>query len=213
MLKKLIQGVIVSTLVLILPVMGNTAILQAPHLWILMVFGILASVLQPDYNPLTIAAASQDRGTGSQIIWSVYATQLAAVLECAYLRYPQSIAWDKAATAALVIMAMGLALRTWSVATLGGVFTMHISIREDHAVIRSGPYRIIRHPSYLGAFMLYLSSTVFLHAWISAAATLSLLLLAFMRRIRREEEVLIEEFGEAYRSYRSDVRMVLPGVW
>ncbi len=213
MIKRLIYGIIISSLVLILPVLGNTGILRAPHVWILLVFGVLASVFQPVYNPLTITVKPKDKGTGAQIIWSVYVTQLAAILESAYLRYPRSVEWDLVTTVALAIMILGLSLRTWAVSTLGNLFTMHISLQADHAIIRKGPYSIMRHPSYLGAFMLYMFTTVFLHAWIAAIAAMILLPIAFGRRIHHEEEVLNEEFGQEYKSYCSEVKKLIPGIW
>ena len=51
---------------------------------------------------------------GAHIIWSVYLTQLAAIIEATYFRYPQSTRWDFIAVAALVFVALGLAIRTWS---------------------------------------------------------------------------------------------------
>ncbi len=212
-LKRLILGVIISAMLVILPVLGNIDILRAPHLWILMAIGIVSSILQPGYNPFTIALSAGDSGTGAQIIWSVYATQLAAILEAAYLRYPRSVEWDAISVIALVIAALGLALRTWAVFSLGNFFTMHISVEKGHRIIRSGPYAVIRHPSYLGAFLMYVFTTVFLHSWFSAGVAAIILPFAFVRRILREENVLKEAFGAEYESYRTSVKMILPCVW
>lgn len=213
MVKRLIQGTLISSMVVILPVLGNAEMLRFPQVWVLVAIGVLASVLQPGYGALTIVSKPRDGGTGAQIVWSVYVTQLAAILEAAYLRYPRSIEWDLVATIALIAMVLGLSLRTWAVVTLGGLFTMHISIQRDHAIISEGPYRIVRHPSYLGAFVLYTSTTVFLHAWLSAAAAVVALSFAFLRRMHREEQVLKEELGASYESYCAEVRKILPGLW
>lgn len=212
-IKRLLQGLVISFSVVILPTAGNVRVLSGPSLWILFAFGILASALQPGYNPFTIGARAGDRGTGSQIIWSVYVVQLTAVLECVYLRYPQSVGWDWVAMAALVAMVLGLALRTWAVLTLGAFFTMHLSIHEEHSVVQTGPYRICRHPSYLGAFVMYVASAVFLHAWIAALAGLVILPLAFLRRIRWEEALLKDALGAPYELYCTRVKRFLPGIW
>jgi len=213
MAKRLLQGMVISILVIILPALGNTEILRAPQILILLIFGVLATVLQPEYNPFTMSAKPRDRGTGAQIIWSVYITQLATILEAAYLRFPRSVQWDIVATIALVSMTGGLSLRTWAVFALGNLFTMHISIQKDHSVIRKGPYKLVRHPSYLGAFILYLSAAAFLHAWLSVVAATAILPFAFLRRIHYEEELLKEKLGEEYESYRSEVKKILPGIW
>jgi protein-S-isoprenylcysteine O-methyltransferase len=213
MIKRLFLGIVISAVVVIAPVLGNIEILGAPQLWILLAFGVLASIFQPGYNPVTIAAKEADGGTGAQIIWSVYITQLAAILESAYVRYPRSVEWDLVATIALVAMACGLALRSWAVLTLGELFTMHIAVQDGHAVIRTGPYRIVRHPSYLGAFIMYLATTLFLHAWIAAVLAAAVLPLAFVRRIHHEEKMLKRELGPAYESYCADVKKLIPGLW
>jgi len=90
---------------------------------------------------------------------------------------------------------------------------MHISIQRDHVIIRDGPYKFVRHPSYLGAFVLYTSTTLFLHAWFSAAAAVVILSFAFMRRMHREEQVLKREFGAGYESYCAEVHKMVPGLW
>lgn len=213
MTKRLMTGFVLSFLIFIGPVLWNIQALRAPNLWILFAFGIVASLCQPGYNPFTILAQPGDRGTGAQIIGSVYLTQLGAVLECVYVRYPGSLQWDATATIALGTMIVGLALRTWAVLTLGRFFTMHMTLQNDQPVIRDGPYRWVRHPSYLGASIMYTSTTAFLHAWIAGAATVIILPMAFTRRMRFEEELLLQRFGQEYESYRRDVWKVLPGIW
>ena len=213
MLKRLLLGSIVSCLVVILPVVGNIDILRAPHMWILIVLGVLASILQPSYNPFTITAKPKDKGTGAQIIWSVYLTQLVAILEATYLRYPASVQWNHITTVALIVAICGLALRTWAVLLLGPLFTMHIDIQQDHKVVTTGPYRIVRHPSYLGAFIMYVATIVFLQAWFSAIAACAILPPAFFRRMHYEEELLATELGQDYKDYARNVRKFIPWLW
>ncbi len=213
MIKRLILGIVISFLVVILPVLGKTEILRAPHMWILILLGILASIFQPSYNPFTITAKPKDKGTGAQIIWSVYLTQLAAILEATYLRYPHSVQWDLTASIAIGAAVLGLALRTWAVLTLGSLFTMHIDIQKDHSIVTKGPFRIVRHPSYLGAFIMYVATIIFLHAWFSLIVAALVLPFAFLRRIHYEEELLEGGFGEEYEAYRRRVKRFLPGIW
>jgi protein-S-isoprenylcysteine O-methyltransferase len=211
--KRLLVGLCVSSSIAILPALGNAPFLAYPHLWVVLAAGVLASALQPTYNPFRVGLASRDRWTGAQIIWSVYVAQLAAVVEAVYVRYPASAAWDATTTVAFAGMVVGLAIRTWAVYTLGAYFTLHMSIEEEHRVIRTGPYAFARHPSYAGALILFVSTAVFLHAYASAAMTAALLVFAFVRRVHYEEEMLRSEFGSAYDSYCADVKRFVPGVW
>ncbi|MFA5187481.1 MAG: isoprenylcysteine carboxylmethyltransferase family protein [Patescibacteria group bacterium] len=211
--KRLALGIIISSIVVILPVAGNAAMFFSLHLWIVLTIGILASVFQPSYNPFTIASRIGDKGTGAQIIWSVYLTQLAAMLEAAYLRYPRSVEWDSVAVVALAVALFGLFARTWAVFVLGDFFTMHIAVGENHGIVRAGPYAVIRHPSYLGAVLLYWALPVFLHAWLAAVAAAIILPFAFVRRIHVEETTLMEKFGAEYKSYCAKTWKILPGIW
>lgn len=213
MIKRLFQGIIISILVVILPALGNVDILRAPHIWILILLGILASIFQPSYNPFTIMFKPRDKWTGAQIIWSVYLTQLAAIIEASYLRYPASIQWDLVAYIAVGAAILGLWFRTWAVLALGNMFTMHIDVQEGHSIVHKGPYRIIRHPSYLGAFIMYITTIVFLHAWFSLILALLILPFAFLRRIHYEEGLLREEVGEEYKEYCTRVKRFIPGIW
>lgn len=213
MTRKIIKGIIVSSSITVLPVLGNIQMFYSPHIWIVFTLGLLASIFQPDYSVMKDKSKARDKGTEIQIIWSVYITQLFAVLEATYLRFPDSVKWDIFTTVSFVVMILGLALRTWSVYTLGNYFTMHLSIQKGHKIIRSGPYKYFRHPSYVGAFLTYIGTSVFLHAWFSLILAAIILPIAWVRRIHHEEELLIEKFGEEYKSYCKSVKRAIPGLW
>lgn len=213
MIRKIIKAIIVSLTITVIPVLGNINMFYSPQIWILFTIGILASILQPSYNIVKDKTKSKDKGTEIQIIWSVYITQLFAVLEATYFRFPESVKWDTFTTISLVVMILGLALRTWAIYTLGSYFTMHLSIQKEHKIIRNGPYKYIRHPSYVGAFLTYLGTTIFLHAWFALIAAAVILPIAWLRRMHYEEKLLIEEFGEEYKSYCRSVKRVIPGLW
>lgn len=213
MAKRLIKAMIISVIVCVLPVLGNLQILLTPQMALLYVIAVIASVLQPDYHIMRDKTNSKDKGTEVQIIWSVIITQTAALIEAAYFRYPESIHWDMVTTVSLAFILLGLAIRTWAVYTLGKFFTMQIDLQSEHQVIRSGPYRFVRHPSYAGAFFLYIGTIVFMHSWASLVLALIVLPLAWMRRIEVEEKMLLNGLGEAYLEYSRSVKRIIPGVW
>jgi len=213
MIKKFIKSIIVSSAITVLPVLGNIEMFYSPQIWILFTMGVLASIFQSDYNIVKDKSKSKDYGTEIQIIWSVYITQLLAVIEATYFRFPESVKWDIFASVVFVVMILGLALRTWAIYTLGNYFTMHLSIQKEHEIIRRGPYKYFRHPSYVGAFLTYLGVPILLHAWFSLIAAAIILPIAWLRRIHYEEKLLIEEFGEEYKSYCKSVKRAIPGLW
>lgn len=187
--------------------------LATPQVWLLFAVGVAASIFQPRYNPFGSSPDTKDRGTACQIIWSVYVTQAAVLVEAAYFRYPASIRWDWIAAAALVLMVSGLGIRTWGVMTLGEYFTWHITVETKQTLVRSGPYRFVRHPGYLGALLTYGSTAAFFHAWTTLVPALVILLSAFLRRIHYEERELRKVLGDDYASYCHAVRRFIPGIW
>lgn len=213
MTKKFIQGLLASSLIVYVPVMWNTEMLRVPHLWIMAIIGVLASLFQPEYNPFKSSPNTEDKGTANQIIWSIYFTQLSVLIEAAYFRYPASISWTMLTTFALTLMVSGLAIRTWAVFTLGRYFTWHIVTQEDQTIIKTGPYAFARHPGYFGAFLTYASTALFLKAWVSFILSLIVLLFAFLRRIHYEEQKLKSDMGSQYESYRNSVKKFIPGIW
>ncbi|MFC1554137.1 methyltransferase family protein [candidate division KSB1 bacterium] len=213
MIRKFIQGLSVSSLIVIVPVLGNVAMLKAPHLWIMIVIGVLASLFQPQYNPFKKSPNNKDKGTANQIIWSIYITQLCVLTEAAYFRYPGSVSWSLLTTIALILMIVGLTIRSWGVFTLGKYFTWHISTQENQTIIKTGPYAFVRHPGYFGAFLTYVCTALFLNTWISLVLSLILLPFAFLRRIYYEEKELKLNLGNQYESYCSNVKKFIPGIW
>src|SRR5215211_4563230 len=105
--------------------------------------------------------------------------------------------WPVALGAAVV--ALGLALRTWAVRELGRFFKFTVVVQADHQVVDTGPYRLIRHPSYTGLLMAELGLGIALGTWLSIPACLAPPLIAFAIRIRHEERVLASELGDPYR--------------
>ena len=213
MKKKLIQCLIVPLTIVIIPALGNMSILAAPQLWILLCIGLISSIVQPKYHVIREKSNVIDKGTEVQIIWSVYITQFFAIIEATYMRYPDSVKWDMISTVTLLVMIFGFILRAWAVHALGKYFTMHLSILDDHKLIQNGPYKYIRHPAYASAFMTYVGTTVFLHAWYSFMLALIVLPAAWIRRIYVEEDLLFSRFGDRYTFFCMSVKRAIPHVW
>lgn len=210
MIRKLLVGALISVIVVIVPTVGRPEAMLAPKLWLLVILGALAGMLQPAFNPFERPATPEDRGTALQILWSILLVQLVAVVEAVYFRYPESPEWGWVDVAALVLMVLGLGLRTWGVITLGRYFTWHVTVQSDQKVIRNGPYRFLRHPGYAGGLLSYFLAPIFLHAWIAAVLAAILLPLAFLRRIRYEEALMRANFGKDYEEYQREVGALFP---
>jgi protein-S-isoprenylcysteine O-methyltransferase len=113
----------------------------------------------------------------------------------------------------LVVMALGMALRAWSVRTLGRFFTVTVTVADDHALVDTGPYALVRHPSYTGMLVTCLGLGIALDSWLSVASTLILPTIGVLRRITHEEQALSTQLGPQYKSYATRTQRLIPKVW
>ena len=115
--------------------------------------------------------------------------------------------------AGLGVLAAGVALRVWAIVTLGRLFKFVVVIQDGHRVVASGPYRVLRHPSYTGALVGFLGVGIALDSWLSVLALVLIPLLAILVRIRVEEAELARALGQEYRAYARRTRRLVPGLW
>ena len=106
----------------------------------------------------------------------------------------------------------GWALRLWAVLTLRHRYTSTLLIQTDHTIERSGPYRWVRHPGYLGSLLCLNGIALASGNWVTFVASLAATLIAYSYRIRVEDAMLIETFGESYAEYRRQVGALLPAL-
>ena len=113
----------------------------------------------------------------------------------------------------LTVLVAGVALRAWAILTLGRLFKFVVVIQEDHRLVATGPYRLLRHPSYTSALVAFLGVGIALDNWLSMLILVALPLAAILVRIRAEEAELGTALGQEYRSYASHTRRLVPGLW
>lgn len=113
----------------------------------------------------------------------------------------------------LIIMWGGIAFRFWAIFTLGRFFKVVVIIQDDHRLIDHGPYRWIRHPSYLGFILTMTGIGVAEGDWASAAIMPICGLIGFLTRIRIEERILLQEFGAEYTAYVQRTARLIPGLF
>ena len=107
---------------------------------------------------------------------------------------------------------VGISARLWAVLTLRQRYTRTLRVDGWHSIERGGPYRFVRHPGYLGS-LLCLNGIALAtgNAFVFAASVIATLA-AYAYRIRVEDAMLTVAFGQAYESYRREVRALVPFV-
>lgn len=114
---------------------------------------------------------------------------------------------------ALCVTWCGIALRLWSFKTLGRYFTFTVQTSEDQPVIASGPYRVIRHPSYAGAIVAFAGVGLMYGNWWSFAGFLAPVSASFIYRINVEERALTHTLGDRYVIYAKHHKRLIPYLW
>jgi len=115
--------------------------------------------------------------------------------------------------AGIAVMVLGLALRAWSVIVLGRNFTVYVQVRDEQPVVDTGPYRLLRHPSYTALLLVCLGIGLTLGNWLALAVIVVLPTLAILLRIRVEERALLAGIGEPYRRFAATRKRLIPWVW
>ncbi len=113
----------------------------------------------------------------------------------------------------MLLAVLGMALRAWSVATLGAFFTTAVEVQRDHRIIESGPYRRLRHPSYTGALLTVVGVTLALGNWLGCLVATLCALAGLVQRILVEERALAARLGPAWDAFASGRRRLIPLVW
>jgi protein-S-isoprenylcysteine O-methyltransferase Ste14 len=100
-------------------------------------------------------------------------------------------------------------LYAWSQATLGKAWSPHLQMREEHQLVTTGPYARIRHPIYL-ALIGFLTGIALVTAnwFFIALLVVSIVVLAL--RIPKEEQMMVDDFGEEYKVYMQRTGRLLP---
>jgi protein-S-isoprenylcysteine O-methyltransferase len=115
--------------------------------------------------------------------------------------------------AGLALMAGGEALRIWAIGTLGRFFTPVVRTQAGQGVVRRGPYRLLRHPSYTGTFCTLVGVGLAVGCGGGADLLLALPLPAYLYRIHVEERALLAALGAEYAAYMRATWRVVPGIW
>lgn len=109
----------------------------------------------------------------------------------------------------VVLGALSLAIYAWSRTTLGKEWSYYLQMREKHHLVTTGPYGWIRHPIYL-AMMGFLTGITLVTANSFLIAFLIVSIVDLALRIPKEEQMMIEEFGDEYKTYMQRTGRLLP---
>ena len=123
-----------------------------------------------------------------------------------FLPYPGYFFWIGA-----MLTLAGLLFTAWARTHLGRNWSGLVTIKQDHELITSGPYSIVRHPIYTGLLLAFVGSAL-ARSELRGILAVVLVFWALWRKLRIEERWMLDQFGDAYREYSGRVAALIPFV-
>jgi protein-S-isoprenylcysteine O-methyltransferase len=183
-----------------------------PPIWLAIAFGVSELALSLRKRS-SAGAVRADRGS-LHVLWIVIvAAWLLAVFLANAVAFGRFHSGATLGAVALLLFAVGIALRWWAIASLGRLFTVDVAIAVDHRLIEHGPYRLIRHPSYAGGLLAFLGLGLSMTSVPALVALLVPCLAAYHYRIAVEEAALQRGLGSAYSDYMRRTWRLVPGLY
>jgi protein-S-isoprenylcysteine O-methyltransferase len=156
--------------------------------------------------------APEDRGFPLTALLVFLLSNMVAVV-CLRLFPTAAFATYATSCIGLVLMLAGLLLRWWAIRYLGHLFTVDVAVAPGQPVIDSGPYKLIRHPSYTGALLVVVGVALCFGNFVSALVLIVTNAALILRRIRVEEAALARGLGSSYLDYMMRTKRLFPGVY
>ena len=121
-----------------------------------------------------------------------------------------SVPWAKWVGVATV--GAGLVFACWARARLGPFWSADIALKAGHALVRSGPYAVTRHPIYTG-LLVGITGTMLVRDTVLALLGVVLVTVAVVVKLSEEERLVTQHFGGAYETYKAEVPALVPRLW
>jgi protein-S-isoprenylcysteine O-methyltransferase len=118
----------------------------------------------------------------------------------------------RVAATGVVLQLMGIGIRAWSMLTLGRAYTRTLRTEGGQHVIDHGPYRLVRHPGYLGSLLIWLGFGLTAQSLPAATVVVAVVGDAYRRRIAAEEVLLARDLP-GYAAYVGRTKRLLPLIW
>jgi protein-S-isoprenylcysteine O-methyltransferase Ste14 len=149
----------------------------------------------------------RDRGTYFVIIGGVWLSVFIALFfgGVDIARLPSWVAW-----VGFALMLIGIFIRQWAIAVLGSFFSPSVGIQTGQKVVKTEPYRLVRHPSYTGALLIVSGIGLALQSWGAVLVILVISGFTYGYRMRMEEKVLVSELGDEYLQYMKTTKRIVP---
>jgi protein-S-isoprenylcysteine O-methyltransferase Ste14 len=110
----------------------------------------------------------------------------------------------------IFLMILGIVIRQWSIAVLGRFFSGTVGTQKGQKVVKNGPYKLVRHPSYTGLLLTLVGIGLALQSWGAVIIIILGFICGFGYRIHIEEKLLVSELGDEYIQYMKKTKRLIP---
>ena len=118
--------------------------------------------------------------------------------------------WNTFFAIGMALVVIGLIIRIYSILTLNQYFTYSVAKVENHKIISTGLYKFIRHPGYLGQFIIFMGISISISNWLSILLMMVPITLGYLYRIKVEEKFMTDQLGEDYKNYQDRTKRIIP---
>ncbi|MBW4615102.1 MAG: isoprenylcysteine carboxylmethyltransferase family protein [Desmonostoc vinosum HA7617-LM4] len=163
---------------------------------------VMERLLRKGEQALSLQPGLSDQGS-SRLMWVSGLFTLSIVLLAPVFNIYQIGYWHQIyiGYVGLLLMFIGLTIRYWAAKTLGEFYTRTLRILDGHQIVNQGIYRVVRHPGYLGTFLMDIGAGLAVTNWIILLVIAVTGIVSRAYRIRKEEQMLETAFGEQYKTY------------
>jgi protein-S-isoprenylcysteine O-methyltransferase Ste14 len=214
MLRNLLRTLFLVLIIIVAPVFGKPHLLMTWQVATALIAGTLLNLTQPPVTEKDLTSKTEaDRWSVTVVMVAAMCVFVVPILDFAYGTQKFAVPWSGLSITGIALTFGGLVFRYWSIRTLGKWFTSVVRVQEGQVVIQHGPYRYLRHPSYLGAFILAIGISIIFRSYIGLGACFLIFFPAYVYRIHVEEKALLEKLGAAYREYQKRTYKMFPLIY
>ncbi|MFA9466687.1 MAG: isoprenylcysteine carboxylmethyltransferase family protein [Velocimicrobium sp.] len=113
----------------------------------------------------------------------------------------------------VILTILGILTRVYSVWTLRNFFTLNVQVATVQNIVKTGPYKYIRHPAYTGSIITLSGIAVSFRSLLGIIATVIIISVVYGYRIKVEEKALETSFGSSYEDYERHTWKLFPHIW
>jgi protein-S-isoprenylcysteine O-methyltransferase Ste14 len=212
--KHLFQTCLLISLVFVLPLLCKPYLLGT---WPIIVSILLASLLNMTQPPLSFeeikTKSPYDKNSTLFLFLAGILVFLVPCLDYGYGRMARPPLNHLISIFGILLSFGSLSFRYWAIRILGKAFTSKVEITPDQKMISQGPYRWIRHPSYLGSFVMAVGISIIFRSYAGLLVCIFGFFPTYVFRIYVEEKALLEKFGLTYQEYCKKTWKLIPFVF